>query len=530
MAVSIFDSFRVATESLSSDVYRNATWSSVWLNLIERGEYPVGSGTVRSAFTVANQQPAYDEEAWTNISTSSGSLVNSCNTTYAQTGAGFDEKTYVPESFSLQGPILCKDDLSLEFNAMTFIPPYVEEITKRAKKAWENRYASIYEQIAPKYLVTGTRSYTTTTTQGTISTNNGCKVTSGTPAVNGVTALTGMTPGVTLSGIATTGPAGDINQYILDNIALELMYNGSTNPDSNGFITLGSDGPIFSLYISPDASNRLIQEDTNTGFRTDLRYNDKQDTPELMKRIGATRVVKNWRHVPDLFPARYGYGMTLTSVVLTSGSATATIATGTSSNNFGFIVGGGQSWVADTVTGTYTAVYQGMPISVTGGTGTLAANTFVLSVDTVSTTGANSLTLSAAATGSGTATVLVGTAGKFHRAPTWLVVDKSMGSGPTKGWKAVLNPAWKTAPFEAARILSPRVVKSEIIRPINAAGDLNWNPMSNLGEFSWVTGAEKFSSGQVDPTGKYGAHFAEFKHAPRPMFPLHGGSIIYKRN
>ena len=383
---------------------------------------------------------------------------------------------------------------------------------------------------SPKYVITAARTYTVTNTQGTIATTSGGKVTSGTQAANTISALSGMTAGVSLTGLPPTGVIGDINQYVLDNIALELMYNGATNPDSNGFISLGNDGPIFSLYISPDASSRIIQEDTNTGLRTDLRYNDRNDPSDLLKRIGANRVIKNWRHVPDLFPARYGFGLTLTSVVLTSGSAVATIATGTSTNNFGFIAGGGQSWVADTATGTFTAVNQGMPISVTGGTGTLAAGTFVTSVDIVSTTGLNQITLSANATGSGTATVLVGTAGKFHRVPTWLTVDKSMSGGPTKGWKSVINPAWKIAPYEAARILSPRVFRSEIIRPVNSVGDMSWNPLSTLGEFQFVTGAEKFTTNNIDPTGKYGAHFAEFKHAPRPMFPLHGGSIIYKRN
>jgi hypothetical protein len=526
MAVSIFDAFRIQTESLSNEVFRNATWSSVWLNLIERGEYPLGVGTTRSAFTVTNQQPVYDEEAWSTVSTSSGSLVNSCQTTYTQTGAGLDEKTYSPETFALQGPILCKDDLSLEFNAMTFIPPYVEEISKRARKAWENRYASIYEQIAPKYLVTGAKTYTVTTTQGTIATTVGNKITSGTQGTQAPATLTGMTTGVQLTGLSTTVyPGFDITQTVLDNIALELMYNGATNPDSNGFITLGNDGPIFSLYISPDASSRIIQEDTNTGFRTDLRYNDRNDPTDLLKRIGANRVIKNWRHVPDLFPARFGYGIALTTCNTTNASATVTITTGTSTNNFGMLAGGGQSWVADTVTGVYSAIYQGMPVTGTG----IPANTYVLSVDTVSATGLNSLTLSQAATATGAVTLTFGTAGKFHRVPTWLTVDKSMSGGPTKGWKAVINPAWKIAPFEAARILSPRVFKSEIIRPINSVGDLNWNPLSTLGEFQWVTGAEKFSSGQVDPTQKYGIHIAEFKHAPRPMFPLHGGSIVYKR-
>lgn len=526
MAVTIFDAFRVATESLSSDVYRNATWSSVWLNLIERGEYPLGAGTTRSAFTVANQQPQYDDEAWNTITTSGGSLVNSCLTTYTQSGAGVQEVTYVPETFGLQGPILCKDDLSLEFNAMTFLPPYVEEITKRAKKSWENRYASIYEQISPKYLATSARTYTVTNTQGTIATSSGCKVTSGTPAVNPATALSGMTAGVTLTSMPTNGVVSDINQYILDNIALELMYNGATNPDSNGFITLGNDGPIFSLYISPDASSRIIQEDTNTGLRTDLRYKDHATPSDLLKRIGANRVIKNWRHVPDLFPARYGYGIVLASCNTTNTSAIVTITTGTSANNFGFITGGGQTWVPDTVTGTYTAVYQGMPVTGTG----IPANTFVVSVDVVSTTGLNQITLSNNATATGAVSLTFGTAGKFHRVPTWLTVDKSMAGGPTKGWKSVINPAWKIAPYETARILSPRVFRSEIIRPVNSVGDMSWNPMSTLGEFQFVTGAEKFTTGNIDPTGKYGAHFAEFKHAPRPMFPLHGGSIIYKRN
>jgi len=209
---------------------------------------------------------------------------------------------------------------------------------------------------------------------------------------------------------------------MLDVAAATLIRNGATNPDSSGFISYSSDGPVFPLYIGLEASQRIAQN--NPAFRDDLRYADQGSGAgaELLKRIGANRVIKNFRHVPNLFPPRYTYAG-----------------------------------------GKYTLV---QPFTSANG---------------------------------------------------------------TKGTVFSVNPSWTTAPFEAAFIVTPYVFKSHIVRPVNRVGDLSWMPTNYMGEWQWVTGAYKLDVDCADPLEKKGQHYAEFIHAPEPIFTNQGMTIIFRR-
>ena len=44
----VFNAFAVATESLAEDVYKRASYRSMWLNMVERGEYPQGTGLTQT--------------------------------------------------------------------------------------------------------------------------------------------------------------------------------------------------------------------------------------------------------------------------------------------------------------------------------------------------------------------------------------------------------------------------------------------------------------------------------------------------
>jgi hypothetical protein len=50
----VFNAFAVATESLAQDVYKRASYRSMWLNMIERGEYPQGTGLTQTSFTTTS--------------------------------------------------------------------------------------------------------------------------------------------------------------------------------------------------------------------------------------------------------------------------------------------------------------------------------------------------------------------------------------------------------------------------------------------------------------------------------------------
>jgi hypothetical protein len=109
------------------------------------------------------------------------------------------------------------------------------------------------------------------------------------------------------AGQALNQATSELTQEMLDVAAATLIRNGATNPDSSGFISFSSDGPVFPLYIGMEASQRIAQN--NAALREDLRFADMGSGAgaELLKRIGANRVIKNFRHIPNLFPPRFSY-------------------------------------------------------------------------------------------------------------------------------------------------------------------------------------------------------------------------------
>lgn len=118
-------------------------------------------------------------------------------------------------------------------------------------------------------------------------------------------------------------------------------------------------------------------------------------------------------------------------------------------------------------------------------------------------------------------------AGAYFRIPTW-----KLSTDVTKGTVAVINPAYKAAPYEGARVLSPYVFTDEIIRPVNSSAGMTWPVKNYLGEFTFVTGGYRTntpSDNCFDPMEKRGRHFAEYDHAPRPVKPEYGRLIIFKR-
>jgi hypothetical protein len=116
-------------------------------------------------------------------------------------------------------------------------------------------------------------------------------------------------------------------------------------------------------------------------------------------------------------------------------------------------------------------------------------------------------------------------AGEYTEVNTW-VADGSA----TKGQPVKLNPNYVTAPFEAVRVLSPYVFTSEIVRPVNSAGGLSWPAKNYLGDWIFKVGGNNIGEEHcLDPMDKLGRHFAEFAHAPRPVKPLYGRLILFKR-
>lgn len=396
-----FDAFRLATESLPRDIYVRATYRSIWMNLVPRGVFPQGAGVIRSTFTAGRTEPTTDEPSFNAVTVNTGGVyTGSCGVTYNNIAVGFNEGTYKPENFGWMGPPVCQDDLMINYNMENFLALYIPAISKFTERTISNRYASIYTTLVPKWVAN----------------------TDFHQVAGATTSPPPQSPNLTLDQSSCF-----IDQEMLDTVAATLNEEGASDPDTNGWITLGEDGPIYPLYIGQETSAQLLLQ--NADLRQDRRFADMGDgdASMLFKRIGATKVIKNFRHVINLFPPRYSY-----------------------------------------------------------------AN------------------------------------GAYVRTPTWI-----MPNG-TKGQVADVNPAWRDpvqSPFEAMWVLSPWVFTSEILEPVNAAAGLTWTPKNHVGEFIFVTGGREIFNDPTcyDPLKKQGAHFAEFWHAPKPIFGIYGAWIVFKR-
>lgn len=410
-----FDVLRLRVEDLGPTLYARASWKDPWLSIVPRSEYPVGAGLVRSAFTIGRSEPSSDEETWTAIATTSGGqFVGSCTTNYTQTFVGYKENTYNPEGFGLVGPLVCQDDLTLHWNSMDFWEKYFQALEKRNTKSIVNRLANIYMNYATKVIPNSDGSVT---------------------EVAGNFATQPPGSAVDMTGV-TTPPACGLTQDILDSQAITLSELGADNENSNGWITQGPSGPEFPILIGEGASNQLVLN--NAELRDDYRssFMGWGEANPVIQRIGASRIIKNFRHIITRFPPRW---------------------------------------------------------SITDGTNALV------------------------------------------RVPTWLMSTASTDA--TKGQVAVVNPLWKsatTAPVEGAIVLNPWVYTEEVLRPVNTAPGMKWTAQNYFGEWRFVTGNDALlgfpgCTGVQDPTHKLGRHFAEYRHAAKPIFPEFGRLVLYKR-
>ena len=105
----IFDIMPVATEYLSPEIYKRATFDSVYDTLIQRGVYEPNTGTTHTTFTVLNSAPTGTTAAWDSVTLANGSNGGSCDTTFNQVNVGFIKADYSPVKRGWKGPLLCKE-------------------------------------------------------------------------------------------------------------------------------------------------------------------------------------------------------------------------------------------------------------------------------------------------------------------------------------------------------------------------------------------------------------------------------------
>ena len=476
---SAFDILRAKVEDLGPELYQRATYRSIWQTIVPRGEYPQGAGYVRSAFKIGRSEPGTDEEAWTQIQplntvgNVSGTDQGAGNLTYNQVYVGHHEDTYMPEMFGLMGPLINQDDLTMYWHSEDFWQQFFEVMEKRNVRSIENRLGNIYRQYCYK-----------ASAQANFGFVVGDWTTQPVPtAVDWSTVL------------ASQGaPQSELTQEMLDATADELIQEGAQDGDTNGWITMGEAGPEFPLYIGQWMSKRIALNNSELRSDYNASFMGREDLNPVLKRIGAKRVIQNFRHVVNPFPARWA------------------------------LLSNGQ-----------TVQYTSTGLNATTGKQFLATCSIAGAVATISFSWNGSGAQPSNLTTPSNVTLNVGAGQCMLRIPTYAMSTASIDV--TKGQAAVVNGAWRdpsTAGYESVEVLNPLVFKQEVLMPVQTLPGAKLNYQNYFGEWNFVTGNDAMlgisgCTGVTDPMKKKGRHYGEYRHASRPIHTIFGRCILFKR-
>jgi hypothetical protein len=266
-----FEALSIATQYLGNELYRYPYTDTFFFNYITRGTFPKNKGVNMTTFTVGNSEPTDNDGGWTDVTLADNVVATMCNQSYEDVAVGFDSTTYAPRRVSLAGPIVCRETLSFAHNpAQFFSQGYLPNLAHYAKRKLDLEFR--YQAM-----------------------KLGTKV----PVTYGLPEFTGSTQ-------PTTVPSSQLTQDVLDVIAARLNRNGASSAGQME-IELGPDGPVYPLVIGQEMSMRIAQNVSS--FQTLLEYADmgKGENAITLKRMGASKRIKNFRHYVTLAPPRANF-------------------------------------------------------------------------------------------------------------------------------------------------------------------------------------------------------------------------------
>lgn len=263
----VFDAFASTTEYFKDEIYRRASFRDVFMNLVPSGVFTPHKGLTHTGFQILKQEPTNEDRAGDAIALTNGSTNGSCVNTWQQVSLGYSQFQYSPVQLNWMGHLFCKDDAYFEHEPDAFLSAYLEEMTEYVRRDLSNHLLYHYMRRVPIYPAVATFG-------------------EGTAAISS-----------TLTAAAATK---ELTQTMLDRLAVRLILDRATVPDGKGFIELGNSGPLFTLLIGMEASQRIMKN--NADLRTDLRYGSPDS---LLLRMGAQTALKNFKHLPNPLPPRF---------------------------------------------------------------------------------------------------------------------------------------------------------------------------------------------------------------------------------
>jgi hypothetical protein len=273
MSLSIFDALRIATESLGEQIHVIPSPTTFFYNFVTRGQFKKNSGVNQTTFKAGRVEPTSSTDGWADVTLSNNVPTGgNCDTTFLDVDVGFDEATFAPRKVGLAGPIICRDRLTYAHNPMDFIKLYVRQLSNYVKRKVDLEFRNQTIKLGNKLVIR--------------------------PG-----GLDSLFTGTTLPTIA---PNSSLTFSWLADVAAYMIRDGAANAEQD-VIEMGPDGPIFPLVLGLEQIPKLVQATSGQGTRTDFQYANMGKGPDsdLLAKMGATRVIGNFRVIPEAFPPRY---------------------------------------------------------------------------------------------------------------------------------------------------------------------------------------------------------------------------------
>lgn len=280
MPCDVFDAIATATESLPRSIYARLQPKSLWMNLTPREAFKRNTGLEQTTYVMGNVEPD-DNPVWQAESlVTEENVEGACAIPDTDLQWGFDQRVYSPEKLRLRGPVLCKDEFTYNYMPDKFMGGYIDRIAKASDRTMSFRLQEHYLSLSNKYVA----------------------------GDNTIIAGSTLAPGTQYASLPAIEPTSELTQDMLDEIAVNLNDLGAadqTDPTQWGFYDWGQNGPLYTLYIGQQMSNKILKNDPTRV--TVLNYSDmgKGEDALLRKRIAASVQFYNFRHVINPIPPRY---------------------------------------------------------------------------------------------------------------------------------------------------------------------------------------------------------------------------------
>ena len=232
-----------------------------------------------TTFQIGRSLPTTDTPEFVPVTTST---TDTCSVTYNDVPVGFNALNFRPEVFGWQGPNICADNLYYEFERTAFLNKYMAAMKKNVDWTIEHRYEAIYDHYVPKASAAPTLVFTD-------------------PA----TGYPGQTPDLS----TLTHTTCQLTQQMLDQAAAKLIEEGAMEGAfSDDWVRWGPNGPEFVLQIGLEMSANILKQASE--LRADYRYAEMgmgQQGSSIIKRLGTSKVIGNFRHLVVQLPPRYNW-------------------------------------------------------------------------------------------------------------------------------------------------------------------------------------------------------------------------------